>query len=76
MYGMRNELRSAWLQTTPDRDKIITLQRDASNLRNRMEEKMTACRLDLFQVLTPEQQAKVRADGAGRGVPKRAGYRR
>jgi len=76
MYGMRNELRSAWLQTTPDRDKITALQRDATNLRNQMQEKMTAHRLDLFWVLTPEQQAKVHAYGAGRGVPKRAGYRR
>jgi Spy/CpxP family protein refolding chaperone len=73
---MRGELRSAWLQTTPDRDRIMALQQEAANLRNRMEEKMTAHRLDLFQVLTPEQQAKVRADGAGRGIPKRAGYRR
>jgi Spy/CpxP family protein refolding chaperone len=76
LYGMRGELRSSWLQTTPDRDKITTLQRDAMNLRNRMEEKMNAHRLDLFQVLTPEQQAKVQADGAGRGIHKRVGYRR
>jgi Spy/CpxP family protein refolding chaperone len=35
---MRAELRSAWLQTTPDRDRIMAFQQDATNLRNRMEE--------------------------------------
>jgi len=74
LYGKSRELRSAWLQTTPDRNKINDLQNDVTNLRGQMRVKMTAHRLDALNVLTSEQQAKVqaydarRAYGAGKGM--------
>jgi Spy/CpxP family protein refolding chaperone len=67
LYGKGGELRSAWLQTTPDRAKISDLQKDVTNLRSQLREKMTAQRLEILNLLTPEQQAKVQVYGAGRG---------
>jgi Spy/CpxP family protein refolding chaperone len=79
LYGKGGELRSAWLQATPDRIKISDLQKDVANLRGQMREKINAHRLDVFNVLTPEQQTKVRAYdarrdyGAGKGMRGRGG---
>ncbi|MCX5908740.1 MAG: Spy/CpxP family protein refolding chaperone, partial [Deltaproteobacteria bacterium] len=67
LYGKGGELRSAWLQTTLDRNKINNLQKDVTNLRGQMQEKITAHRLDVLNVLTPEQRARVRNDGARHG---------
>lgn len=75
LYGKSRELRSAWLQTTPDRNKINDLQNDVTNLRGQMREKMTAHRLEVLNVLTSEQQAKVQAYDARRDYGSGKGMR-
>jgi Spy/CpxP family protein refolding chaperone len=67
MFSKRGEMRLLWLQKTPDRDKISAMQKEISGLRDQMQEKMTAHRLAMFNVLTPEQQTKMQAGLAGRG---------
>ena len=61
------ELRRLWLQTNPDKDKITTAQKDLRVLRNEMEDKVTALRLEIRKVLTPEQNEKLANSGWGRG---------
>ncbi|MCX5827799.1 MAG: Spy/CpxP family protein refolding chaperone [Deltaproteobacteria bacterium] len=79
LYSKGVELRSAWLQTTLDRININDLQKDVTNLRGQMWEKITAHRLNVLNVLTPEQRAKVqaydarRAYGSGKGMRGRGG---
>jgi Spy/CpxP family protein refolding chaperone len=67
LYGKGRELRSAWLQTTLDRPKINDLQKDVTNLRGQLREKITAYRLEVLSLLTPEQQEKVQAYDARHG---------
>lgn len=79
LYSKSRELRSAWLQTTLDRININNLQKDVTNLRGQTREKLAAHRLDVLNVLTPEQQAKVQAYDArrnydsGKGIRSRGG---
>lgn len=67
MFSKRGELRLLWLQKTPDREKIVSMQKEIGSLRDQMQEKMTGHRLDMFNVLTPEQKTKIQAFVAGRG---------
>lgn len=61
------ELRRLWLQTDPDKNKIITAQKELRKLRDQMEDKVTVLRLDMNNVLTPEQKDKLVNSGWGRG---------
>lgn len=67
MYSKRGELKLLWLQKTPDRQKITAAQKEIGNLRSQMEEKRTNHRLDVFNILTPEQQTRAQALAAGQG---------
>jgi Spy/CpxP family protein refolding chaperone len=60
-------LRRLWLQANPDKGKISAAQTELRTLRNEMEDKSTAFRLDLRKVLTPEQNEKLANAGWGRG---------
>lgn len=73
MYSKSQELRSLWLATTPDRDKITALQKEAQGLRDQLTDKRTTYRLEVRQVLTPEQLAKVQAYATGRGMGRMGG---
>jgi Spy/CpxP family protein refolding chaperone len=73
MLSKSRELRSLWLAATPDREKIVALQKETRGLRDQLTDKRTAYRLDVRQVLTPEQQAKVQAYGTGRGMARMGG---
>jgi len=75
LYGKSRELRSAWLQKTLDRIKINDLQKDVTNMRGQMREKITAHRLEVLNILAPEQQAKVQAYGARNGYGSGKGMR-
>ncbi len=66
MRRKSGELRSLWLASTPDREKILVLQKEAQGLRDQLTDKRTVYFLEVRQVLTPEQQAKVQAYGTGR----------
>ncbi|MEW6335482.1 MAG: Spy/CpxP family protein refolding chaperone [Thermodesulfobacteriota bacterium] len=73
LYVRGRELRQLWLDRHPDRDSILALQREVRGLRRRLMEKLTTYRLDAWQLLTPEQQEKVRPYGPGRGPGRMGG---
>jgi Spy/CpxP family protein refolding chaperone len=54
----RLELRSLWIQTNPDEQKILAKQKEINALKAQIEEKATKDRLEMRKILTPEQQAK------------------
>lgn len=76
MFSKRNELKQLWLQATPDQAKITAVQKEMREFRDQMQDKMTAYKLEINKVLTPEQRDKVRAGfGAGSGPGSRWGGR-
>ena len=68
MFDKSVALRRLWLQTNPDKDKITAAQAEVSALRDEMQNKVTAMRLEIRKVLTPEQQEKLVNSGWGRGM--------
>ncbi len=73
LFVKSRELKDLWLAKTPDRESILTLQREVQVLRNQLMDKLTTYRLDALQLLTPEQQAKVRPYGPERRPPRMGG---
>jgi len=67
MFDKTVELRRLWLQANPDKDKITAAQRELRTLRDEMQDKNTAMRLEIRKVLTPEQNEKISDMGWGRG---------
>lgn len=67
MFSKRGDLKLLWLQTNPDQEKITAAQKEIRTLRDKMQDKMTAYRLDVLKVLTPEQQEKIKSFKMGRG---------
>ena len=61
MFSKRGDLRLLWLQTNPDQNKIIAAQKEIRALRDQMQDKMTAYRLEVLKVLTPEQKEKAKS---------------
>ena len=61
------ELRKLWLQANPNKDKITAVQKELRTLRNEMEDKTTALKLEIRKVLTPEQNEKLANSSWGRG---------
>lgn len=66
MFTKRDELRKLWLEPTPDQEKIVAAQKEMRLLRDQMQDKMTAYRLEAAKVLTPEQREKIGSFGQGR----------
>jgi len=75
LYSKRSELRLLWLQQSPDQSKITAADREIRALRDQIQDKMTSHRLATFKILTPEQQTKLQAYGAGRGYGSGKGMR-
>lgn len=67
LFSKRGDLRLLWLQTNPDQDKILAVQKEIRGLRDQLQDKMTNQRLEVLKVLTPEQQEKVKSFRMGRG---------
>ena len=67
MFSKRGDLKLLWLQTNPDKNKIIAVQKEIRTLRDQMQDKMTSYRLDVLKVLTPEQQEKLKSLKMRRG---------
>jgi zinc resistance-associated protein len=67
MQTKRLELRTLWVQTNPDQEKILAKQKEINALRAQLQEKSTKNRLEMRKVLTPEQQAQLGAYGPGFG---------
>lgn len=71
LFSKRNELRLLWLEPTPDKDKIMAIQKEMRELRGQLHDKMTAKRVEFVNMLTPEQKAKLQA---GFGPGSRRGH--
>jgi len=61
------ELRTLWSQANPDGEKILAKQKEINGLRAQLQEKATKHRLDMRQILTPEQQAQLQSFPGGSG---------
>lgn len=66
LFIKSRQLKDLWLARTPDRENILTLQQEVQILRGQLMDKLTTYRLDAWQLLTPEQQSKVRSRGPER----------
>ena len=67
MFDKAVELRKLWLQANPEKDKIAAAQKELRAIRDEMQDKNTAMRLEIRKVLTPEQSEKLADMGWGRG---------
>ncbi|MBA4423618.1 MAG: hypothetical protein C0390_11085, partial [Syntrophus sp. (in: bacteria)] len=65
MFAKRDELRKLWLEPNPDQGKITAAQKEMRSVRDQMQDKMTAFRLESLKVLTPAQQEKAKSFAAG-----------
>lgn len=75
LMAKQMELRTLWGQTTPDEAKILAKQKEINALRAQLQELGTKYRLEMRQMLTPEQQAQGNAYGGfGPGFGKRGGF--
>jgi len=75
LFSKKGDLRLLWLQPTPDREKILALQKEIRNLQEQIRERKDAFFLDTLNVLTPEQQAKLKQGrGFGPKMPHRGVY--
>ncbi|MDP2267949.1 MAG: Spy/CpxP family protein refolding chaperone, partial [Deltaproteobacteria bacterium] len=68
MFSKRGDLKLLWLQTNPDKEKILAVQKDIRAIRDQIQDRAVAHRVDAFNILTPEQQEKVKAFSGGRGT--------
>jgi Spy/CpxP family protein refolding chaperone len=67
LRAKRKELKSLWLQSTPDQDRIIVLKKEIGNLRGLMQGKMNDYHRVILEILTPEQQNRLETIGRQRG---------
>lgn len=74
MFAKRDEVRKLWLETNPDQARITAAQKEMRSLRDQLQDKMTAFRLDALNVLTPEQREKLKSAVAGRGFGPGRGF--
>jgi Spy/CpxP family protein refolding chaperone len=69
LLNKRLELRSLWLSPSPDQAAVSAKQKEILNLQAQIQEEATNYRLEVRQVLTPEQQAQLGAFyGPGMGM--------
>jgi len=67
MFTKRDEIRKLWLAPSPSQEKIAAAQKEMRSLRDQIQDKTTAFRLDALKTLTPEQQDKIRSSFSERG---------
>ena len=76
MVSKRGDLKILWLQQNPDQEKILTMQKEIRDLKDQIQEKRDIYRLNVFDVLTPEQKEKLKSYGperdSGHGMRSRA----
>ena len=72
MFSKRGDLRLLWLQTSPDKEKILAVQKDIRAIRDQLQDKAVAHRVDAYNLLTPEQKEKAKSFLGGQG-PGRGG---
>lgn len=74
MFTKRDEIRKLWLEPNPDQAKITAAQKEMRLLRDQMQDRMTAYRLEALKVLTPEQREKMGSLMQGRGPGHGRGF--
>jgi len=67
MFSKRGDLKLLWLQQNPDQEKILAVQKEIRALRDQIQEKRDVYRLNVYNVLTPQQKEKLKSYGPGRG---------
>ena len=67
MFSKRGDLKLLWLQSTPDKEKIVAVQKDIRAIRDKIQDKAVAQRVDAYNILTPEQHEKVKSFAGGHG---------
>lgn len=67
LYGKRAELRTMWLEPSPDQEAILAKQGEISALEGKLAEALINHRFAMRAILTPEQLAQVPAIGSGMG---------
>jgi len=67
MFEKRSQLRTLWLETTPNEEKILKVNREIQAIKAQLDDKATKNRLQMLNVLTPEQKAQVQSRGPGYG---------
>lgn len=67
MFSKRGDLKLLWLQANPDKEKILAVQKNIRSIRDQIQDKAIAHRVDAYNILTPEQQEKVKAFAGGQG---------
>lgn len=77
MFDKSVELRKEWLKANPDKDKINAAQKEIRIVRDNIEDKGTAFKLEIRKLLTPEQNEKMANShwGRGSGFGPRGGMR-
>ena len=67
MFSKRGDLKLLWLQSTPDKEKIVAVRKDIRAILDKIQDKAVAQRVDAYNILTPEQQQRVKAFFSGHG---------
>lgn len=75
MISLRSELRLLWSDAGPDREKITARQNEISELQRRIDEKATQHRLEMQELLTPEQRSRMIGSGPMGGWDRGPGER-
>jgi Spy/CpxP family protein refolding chaperone len=68
MFIKRGDLKLLWLEKNPNPIKIAETKKEIRSLRDQMEDKIDAYRLEALNLLTADQQEKVRSHMRGRGM--------
>jgi Spy/CpxP family protein refolding chaperone len=67
MVSKRGNLKILWLQQNPEQEKILAMQKEIRALKDQIQEKRDVYRLNVYNVLTPEQKEKLKSYGSDRG---------
>jgi Spy/CpxP family protein refolding chaperone len=65
MWSMRQDLRKLWTDPKADSPTILAKQKEMRDLRNQMADKMAQMKLDMRNLLTPDQLEKFAQLGPG-----------
>jgi Spy/CpxP family protein refolding chaperone len=73
MFAKRNAIKALWLEANPNQEKILAAHKDMRAVRDQIQDKNTAFRLESLKVLTPAQQEIVKAQSSARRPGARGG---
>lgn len=73
MFTKRDQIRKLWLAPNPDQAAIEAAQKEMRAVRDQIQDKTTAYRLNALKILTPEQQEKLRTSLSEPGCGPRRG---